>query len=79
MEDWLKNFLRRTNNKFVTIIITIIIVFFALAGLIAVLGDLGFSDEIVKYRKQIWLALIILSIIGVLIQEVVLSLPLIDQ
>jgi len=35
------------------------------------LGDLGFGDEIVAYRWQIWLGLIVLSIIGVLIYEVV--------
>jgi len=73
MEDWLKKILRRTNNKFVRISITIIILFLILAGLVTIFDALGFGAEIAKYRRQILPVLIILSIIGVLIQEVVKS------
>lgn len=71
MENWLQDRLHSTNYKSLRIVITIIIVFLALAGLISFIGDLGFGDEIVKYRSQIFLVLVISSIIGVLVYEVV--------
>lgn len=71
MENWLQDLLHKTSCKSIRIFITIIIVFLALAGLIALINDLGFGDDIVKYRFQISLVLIILSIIVVLVYEVV--------
>lgn len=71
MDNWLKDFLHKTKHKSVRIIIAILIAFLALAGLISLFGDLGFSGEIVTYRWQIWLGLIVLSIIMVLIYELV--------
>ncbi|MBE3142037.1 MAG: hypothetical protein IMZ53_15800 [Thermoplasmata archaeon] len=71
MENLLQGFLHRTKYKSLSIIITIIIVFLALAGLISLFGDLGFGDEVIKYRWQIWLVLVVLSVIGVLIYDVV--------
>ena len=79
MENWLQDLLHRTSYKSIRIIITIIIVFLALAGLISLIGDLGFGDEIVRYRWQIWLVLVILSIIVVLVYEVVKGLRMISN
>ena len=79
MENWLKSILQKSSNKFVRIMITIVIVFFAIAGFISLVGDLGFGEDITKYRWQIWLVLVILSIIFVLIYEYVKSLQMISS
>jgi cell shape-determining protein MreC len=71
MEDWLNKVLRSTKNTSVRIIIMMFVVFLALAGLISLVGDLGFGENIATYRWQIWIILIVLSVIGVLTYEVI--------
>jgi hypothetical protein len=71
MENWLQSFRQKNKNTYIRIIITILIAFLVLAGLISLFGDLGLGAEIVAYRYHIWLGLFVLSIIGVLVYEVV--------
>ena len=66
MEDWLDRIRRSTHQPFIHLVVTIAIVFLALAGLVALGGELGLSEYITEYRVQIWLALLVLSVVSVL-------------
>ena len=71
MEARLEDISKKTKSKMLRIIFAILILFLTLAGIVALVSDLGFGDEVKKYRVFIWISLFVFSIIIVLGYEFV--------
>jgi hypothetical protein len=77
MEKWLERLRQGARHRVIRIIAAVALAFLALAGLVALAGDLGLSEEITAYRVQVWLALFAISVLLVGGYEVTKELRLI--
>ena len=63
IESWLNSIYVKVSNPYVRVVVRIIAVFLALAGLLTLLSDLGYGQEIQDRRTIVWISLLVISLL----------------
>jgi len=64
MNELLNNLRKQSNKSYVNVTLVSVMTFLSLLGLVSLVSDTGYSNEITSYRLEIWIGLIITTIIG---------------
>jgi hypothetical protein len=62
MEDLLHHVHRRTSVPWLKCILTVVLVFIGCLGVVTIMSDTGFSDEITKHRKLVYAACVFIAL-----------------